>query len=187
MYVCVPSNVSSCWPQIMPTIQANGLVGHDGRVELAAKRPQLNRRRERRAMAGVHEAHRRPAPPRHEQTPRTPASHRPAARCPSSSSREVQVEPQPDDGAVLLAVVVVAVDGHHHPDQVLAPCVRGQRVAVPRAGREAPDGQIRAAAYVTSLDEVGCNLVVLPGVDVRAVGDVEDACFFLRVATVVGT
>lgn len=53
-------------PHVLPLIHFQGHAGVDGRVECAGEPPQVQRRYKRRAMAGVHQAHRRPACPRHK-------------------------------------------------------------------------------------------------------------------------
>jgi hypothetical protein len=82
--------------------------------------------------------------------------------------------------AVVLAVVV-AVRGHH-PDQVLGAELRGQMVAVPHAGREAPNRLVNAPPTPLVLST---HLEVLAGVDVCTVGDVGDAGALVRVAAAV--
>jgi len=51
---------------VLAIIFGQGLVFRDGRVERAGELPELHHGHERRASAGVHQAHRRPARPRHE-------------------------------------------------------------------------------------------------------------------------
>lgn len=162
----------------MPYVQVHGLVGRESRVEVAAEQPQIHSGQERHAAAGFHQAYRRPARPRHEQRLvhiRDVCVHGVPVVHP-----EVQVELQRRRAAVL--AVVVAVDGHH-PDQVLGPGDGGERVAVPLAGREAPDGLLGPPEPALL---VGGHPVVLPAVHVRAVGDVDDASLGILVAAVGG-
>lgn len=81
---------------------------------------------------------------------------------------DVQVELQ--RRRAVLAVVVAVVE--RHPDQVLGPGDGGERVAVPVPGGEAPERPVRALDLAL---QIGGHHVVLPSVNVRAVGDVEDA------------
>jgi len=87
----------------------------------------------------------------------------------------VQVELQ--RRAVLAVVVAVRQDGPH---QVLRPGHGGQRVAVPLAGREAPQ-RLMAGEIPLVFRRYP---VVLAGVHVGAVGDVVDAGDRVRVAVV---
>ena len=151
--------------------QAHGLAldGIESRVELAAERPQLHRGHERRAAAGVHQAHRHPARPRHEHRLAEPVAG--FAYGVPVGRPEVQVELRRRRRQAVVLAVVVAVVGHH-TDEVLGPGDGGQRVAVPYAGGEAPDRQVAALPLALF---PGQQPVVLTGVDVRAVGDVDDA------------
>ena len=78
--------------------------------------------------------------------------------------------------------VVVAVR-EEGPHQVLGPGHGGERVAVPLAGREAPQRSI--ISHKQAL-EVGGYPVVLAGVGVWFVRDVDDAEVPVRVSAVVG-
>lgn len=163
------------FPHVAPYIDGHGLVGRDGRVKRGPERPQLHHGHERRAVAGVHETHRRPARPRDEHR----LVHRVAVDIYGVPVVHPQVHVELQRQAVLAVVVAVQ---ELKPEQVLRPTVGGQRVAVPYAGREAPERmEIPRAALL-----LGGHLVVLPIVDVRIVGDVEDAGVAVRVVAVVG-
>ncbi len=169
---------------ITPSKHGQGLVGHDSRVERIHERPQLHRGHERRAAAGVDEAHGRPARPRHEhRLVHLAAAAGAALHGGPTAQPEVQVEPERrrrrgrGGGGDVLAVVV-AVD-EHQPDQVLGPGGGGERVAVPYAGGEAPERLVWALEAGRVLRR---HLVVLPAVDVRTVGHVQDPVVVLVAA-----
>ena len=126
-------------------------------------------------MAGVEQAHRRPAGPRDEEhLVRLVVLD--AHRVPVVGP-EVHVELH---GRAVVPAVVVAVRGPQ-PGQVLGAGHRGQRVAVAHAGREAPD-RLEAARPLPLV--LGGHLEILAGVGVCAVGDVDDAAVGILVAAV---
>jgi len=129
-------------------------------------------------VAGVDQAPRRPACPRDEDRLVGVAAPRIRVHCLPVVGPQVQVELQ--RRAVLAVVVAVR---ELRPHQVLGPGHGGERVAVPLAGREAPQ---RLGTVPPHGLEVGGYPVVLAGVDVGAVRDVEDAGDLVRVPAVVG-
>lgn len=167
-------------PCVGPIKCGHGLVRHDGRVYIAREPPQLHRRHERRTVAGLHQADRRPACPRHEHclfnNGRTGVVAREGHAGPVVTS-ELQVELRGCAG-----VVVVAIQ-EPQPDQVLVTGDGWERVAVARASREAPESM--ETGVRRTLVVIGYP-VVFSVVDERSIGDVLEAGVLVLVPTEVG-
>jgi len=164
-------------------IPGNDQTGCDLRIEAGPERPELHDVHERRAAAGVHEAQRRPACPRDEDrlAPIVVARRRfSRSQLESFPAVGPQVQVELQRRAVLAVVVAV---GELRPRQVFRPGDGGQRVAVPLAGREAPQ---RLKTGLQPPLAVGGDPAVIAGVGVGFVGDVDDAGGLVRIAAEVG-
>lgn len=187
----IPGKSSSVRPHIRPFKQRQRLAGLDGRVKLVVDRPQLHRRHERRAAADVHQARRRPPRPPHEHHlvhPANPAGlHNHVVHGGPALRTEMQIEPQGRRRRRRAVLAVVVAEQEPQPDQVLGPGDGGERVAVARAGGEAPE-RLEEVAVGGGGRGSGGDPVILPcaGVDVRLVGDVDDAGLGVLVVAVVG-
>jgi hypothetical protein len=158
-------------PRIHPRIRRHGLVDGDTRVKRGLERPELHRADERRAGARVHQAHGHPASPRDEDRLGRPVDRRSLERDPIP---EVGAQVQVELRRRAVAAVVVPMQ-ELHADQVFATDLRRERVAVPQAGREAPQ-RLQGEVVKSVAHLVGGDLVVLAAVDVRTVGEVGDVC-----------
>lgn len=166
----VPGKSSSVRPHIRPFKQRQRLAGLDGRVKLVVDRPQLHRRHERRAAADVHQARRRPPRPPHEHHlvhPANPAGlHNHVVHGGPALRTEMQIEPQRRRRRRRAVLAVVVAVQEPQPDQVLGPGDGGERVAVARAGGEAPE-RLEEVAVGGGGRGSGGDPVILPcaGVD----------------------
>lgn len=103
------------------------MADREGRVEHTGELPELQQGQERHSMAGVPQAHRRPARPCNKER----LGHLPLGDVVRAPVVGAQVKIEIHRRAVIPAVVVAVREVQ--PDQVLGACFRGQHVAVPHA------------------------------------------------------